>query len=775
LRVSTYHQSMRTAPPGEPPGEAAAAAQQFDVARLHEWCNEQQDPQAAHAMAGAILAWRDENALCGPDASSRLDLYAAGLPLPPQIGQLANLTSLVAHDVGELPPEIGNLQNLRELDLSDGLIDSLPAEIGNLTQLTKLYLSRTPLLESLPADIGKLAALETLALDGSGILILPAEIGQLAALKRLDVSMTELTTLPPEIGSLQQLVYLALSGSRIGSLPAEIGQLRDLESLVADGTEHLRALPFEITHLQKLHYLTVRGSGIVRIPSNIIRRLPPDAVIDPKDAAGLQSVAPSHEETDAASKAEAERRKAEAKRRALHFPVTPLPQSTLPRPFRTPTPGLVRQALVVAFGEQGAARFMPDSVPLQVPGWLMQANNLKYGENPRFAPVAKLMRPGRESLARYFALTCGSEIIFRDELYPDVDLLLDLLRHEKGTDPGADRRCAYYFGHSETHAALLVYIREGGQEGIYWLDSTQGLSPTYCSNLAQGCISNGMPIQIYQNIWKLQHDNVLCRTYAMVAGVELTARTRDAEGGFGDFTHPNLLDTLESRKTLSPSLPGVTTIWAPQEIARMGQSLATIAAHAGPDVDQPLAGSEKSKTLGTKLAKSVYSVNGFVYADYMRQKSLHHALYIDILEWVDQIAKHVKDETLWTAERQLEFVATLKRLMRNDDLPFEEESPRKFTENTKRKLWQIEQRLHDEMQELVRTQGKFAPDHAFKERTAGLIRTHAEMIRSSLVPPDEVPIVIGRCTNLHRLAFGDPVRHSPVEGTMEYLARLAST
>ena len=62
---------------------------------------------------------------------------------------------LVGMDLTSLPPEIGELTNLTGLNLSDNQLTSLPPEIGKLTNLTELVLSGDR-LTSLPPEIGKL-------------------------------------------------------------------------------------------------------------------------------------------------------------------------------------------------------------------------------------------------------------------------------------------------------------------------------------------------------------------------------------------------------------------------------------------------------------------------------------------------------------------------------------------------------------------------------------------------------------------------------------------
>ena len=84
------------------------------------------------------------------------DLYLEGLflgSIPPEIGQLVNLTSLGLINnqlTGEIPSEIGNLTNLEYLTLSNNqLSGGIPSSIGNLSKLFGLDLENN-YITSLP-------------------------------------------------------------------------------------------------------------------------------------------------------------------------------------------------------------------------------------------------------------------------------------------------------------------------------------------------------------------------------------------------------------------------------------------------------------------------------------------------------------------------------------------------------------------------------------------------------------------------------------------------
>ena len=90
--------------------------------------------------------------------------------IPPELGQLSNLTALWLNGnelEGAIPPELGQLSSLTELWLNGNqLTGTIPAELGQLTNLTHLSLDRNRLTGELPRELQELR-LEFLALDPS--------------------------------------------------------------------------------------------------------------------------------------------------------------------------------------------------------------------------------------------------------------------------------------------------------------------------------------------------------------------------------------------------------------------------------------------------------------------------------------------------------------------------------------------------------------------------------------------------------------------------------
>ncbi len=163
---------------------------------------------------------------------SSLTLHACTLPLPPSIGRLAQLESLMLEggDVDTLPADIGRLTRLTRLHLGTLPLRSLPPEIGELTALRSLRLSgsipmgRVTPIERLPDTLGRLGALEELFLWHLGLKGLPSTLGDLAALRHLTLAFLPLPALPDCVGALPSLDELSLRSLTL-DLPAVVRQL----------------------------------------------------------------------------------------------------------------------------------------------------------------------------------------------------------------------------------------------------------------------------------------------------------------------------------------------------------------------------------------------------------------------------------------------------------------------------------------------------------------------------------------------------------------------
>ena len=202
---------------------------------------------------------------------SRLVLTGNALigPIPPEIGNLANLSSLVVSRnalTGPLPPELGNLSNLSALDLTDNaLTGPIPPEIGNLVNLSVLYLADNALTGPIPPEIGNLADLLYLDLGDNALTgPIPPEIGNLANLSQLYLGDNALTgPIPPEIGNLVNLVLLyAHTNDLTGTIPPELGNLANLSQLVLTDNALTGAIPPQLGNLTSIEWLFLNDNHL---------------------------------------------------------------------------------------------------------------------------------------------------------------------------------------------------------------------------------------------------------------------------------------------------------------------------------------------------------------------------------------------------------------------------------------------------------------------------------------------------------------------------------
>ena len=86
-------------------------------------------------------------------------------------------------------------EGVTSLDFSGQELTTLPPEIGQLTNLTGLYLNKNQ-LTALPPEIGQLINLTGLYLNKNQLTALTPEIGQLKNLAHLSLGRNQLTVLP---------------------------------------------------------------------------------------------------------------------------------------------------------------------------------------------------------------------------------------------------------------------------------------------------------------------------------------------------------------------------------------------------------------------------------------------------------------------------------------------------------------------------------------------------------------------------------------------------
>ena len=188
-------------------------------------------------------------------------------PIPPELGELANLTILSLAGIraaGPFPPQLGKLDRLRILNLSDNeLSGPIPPELGNLAELVELHLDNNRLAGPIPHQLGNAAELEQIHIANNELSgTLPTSLAGLERLWILDLSGNRLSDyLPTALGDFKRLQYLNLSYNALfGAIPAELGNLGSLTDLYLGGNALSGPVPPELGGLSRLRSLALTGN-----------------------------------------------------------------------------------------------------------------------------------------------------------------------------------------------------------------------------------------------------------------------------------------------------------------------------------------------------------------------------------------------------------------------------------------------------------------------------------------------------------------------------------
>ena len=242
----------------------------YDSADGDNWTNKANwsTSLAAPPTAEELDRWHGVTVTGGRVTALRLNgNYLAG-PIPPELGNLTELTELTFHGNhldGSIPRELGQLGNLWNLNLgANSLTGSIPPELGNLVNLEHLNLGGNSLTGSIPRELGQLSKLVRLRLAYNNVTgPIPPELGNLTELKFLIAFGSRLTgPIPPEIGQLAKLEELLLGGNNLqGSIPPELGNLTELKVLWLHSSRFTGRLPMSLTRLGVLETFWWHGNG----------------------------------------------------------------------------------------------------------------------------------------------------------------------------------------------------------------------------------------------------------------------------------------------------------------------------------------------------------------------------------------------------------------------------------------------------------------------------------------------------------------------------------
>ena len=152
--------------------------------------------------------------------------------------------------------------NIINLNLTNtGLTGVIPPEIGELTNLTSLVLRYNELTGSIPAEIGDLTQLWSLDLRFNNLSgFIPTELWSLDSLTQLRIQKNQFTgSIPPEIGNLTELTHLYLYGNQFsGSIPSEIFDLTNVVKFHLNNNQFTGLIPETICNIDWIFFNSYR-------------------------------------------------------------------------------------------------------------------------------------------------------------------------------------------------------------------------------------------------------------------------------------------------------------------------------------------------------------------------------------------------------------------------------------------------------------------------------------------------------------------------------------
>ncbi|EOY15576.1 Nbs-lrr resistance protein, putative [Theobroma cacao] len=186
------------------------------------------------------------------------------LSIPPSLGVLVNLRSLVirwCEELYSLPRGLQNLTTLESLEIIEchSLI-SLPEDIQGLHSLRSLSIENCSKLMSLPVELEFLTALEHLTIMYCpNLASLPDSFQHLSKLKSLSVlNCPELKCLPEGLRCATLMQNLEIrSCPGLMALPEWVSELTSLRSLALSDCDNLTSLPRGLQSLGSLQHLSI--------------------------------------------------------------------------------------------------------------------------------------------------------------------------------------------------------------------------------------------------------------------------------------------------------------------------------------------------------------------------------------------------------------------------------------------------------------------------------------------------------------------------------------